>query len=129
MLSAVGVACVGLRLLLAVGVRMARTGFMYVDIYLYTGGVGVDCGAFSCSCGVLCVGWWCVYGMYAISQGLFRVVWWCIYVSMYIMRLWLCWWWCGGGLLVCIWIDIYNGGSLVFYRLICNIQKSNIFHA
>ena len=30
------------------------------------------------------------------------------------MRLPLVWWWCGGGLLVCIWINIYNGGLLVF---------------
>lgn len=34
-----------------VGVRMARTGFMYADIYLYTDGVARDCGAFSCLCG------------------------------------------------------------------------------
>lgn len=33
------------------GVRMARIGFMYADIYLYTVAVGVACGAFSRSCG------------------------------------------------------------------------------
>lgn len=40
---------------------------------------------------------------------------WCsgvyMYLSIYIMRLWLV---CGGGLLVRIWIDIYNGGLLAF---------------
>ena len=43
---------------------------------------------------------------------------WCVgvymYLCIYICACGLCWWWCGGGLLVCIWIDIYNGGLLVF---------------
>lgn len=40
----------------AVGVRMARTGFSAIDIYLYTDGVARDCNAFSCACvGVLVV--------------------------------------------------------------------------
>lgn len=60
--SAVGVACVGLRCCVLFGVRMARTGFMYVDIYLYTDGVGLDCGAFSCSCGGVGGLRCCVYG-------------------------------------------------------------------
>lgn len=84
--SAVDVACVGLRLLSAVGVRMARTGFSAIDIYLYTDDVTRDCGAFSCLCGGvggLCC---CVYGCIKV---LFRVMWWCVYVFMYIMRLWL----------------------------------------
>ena len=33
---------------------------MYVDIYLYTDGVARDCGAFSCSCGGVGVGWRCL---------------------------------------------------------------------
>lgn len=40
-------------LLSAVGVRMARIGFIYADIYLYTVAVGAVCGAFSRSCGGL----------------------------------------------------------------------------
>lgn len=43
----------------------------------------------------------------------------------------------GGGVVVvcsCVWIDIYNGGSLVFtlvciYWMKCYIQNSNNFHA
>lgn len=76
----VGLCSVGLRLLSAVGVRMARIGFSAIDIYLYTDGVARDCGAFSCVCGGV-GGLCCVYvWMY---QGLFRVVW-CIYVSIYL---------------------------------------------
>lgn len=55
-----------------VGVRMAHIGFMYVDIYLYTVAVGVDCGAFSCSCGGV-VHLWLVVCVYGYMQGLFRV--------------------------------------------------------
>lgn len=55
---AVGVACVGLRLLFAC--CLAREwrvlALVYVDIYLYTDGVARDCGAFSCSCGGVSVG-------------------------------------------------------------------------
>ena len=47
----IDIVVVGLRLLFTVGVRMARSGFMYVSIYLYTVAVGMVCGAFSCSCG------------------------------------------------------------------------------
>ena len=82
---------------------------MYVNIYLYTDGVGVACSAFSCSCGgaggLRC----CVYEYIkacSVWCGVGVVVYICIYVCA--CRL------CGGGLLVCIWIDIYNGGSLVF---------------
>lgn len=64
---------VGLRLLSAVGVRMARTGFSAIDIYLYTDSVARDCGAFSCPCGR--------------AGGL-------CYMYLCIMRLWLVWWWC-----------------------------------
>lgn len=53
-----GLCRAGSRLLFAIGVRMARTGFMYVDIYLYTDGVARDYGAFSCLCGGAGVGWW-----------------------------------------------------------------------
>lgn len=61
---------VGWRVLLSAdGVRMRCIGLLYVDIYLYIVAVGVDCGAFSCSCGGVCA---CVY-MY-LSCG---------------------WWWCG----------------------------------
>ena len=72
--SAVGVACVGLRLLSAVGVRMAHTGFSAIDIYLYTDGVARDCGAFSCLCGGAGVGWWFALLCVWMYQGLFRVV-------------------------------------------------------
>ena len=44
-----------------VGVRMARIGFMYTDIYLYTVAVGVACGAFSRSCGGVVRLWLAVY--------------------------------------------------------------------
>ena len=84
-------------LLSAVGVRMARISFMYADIYLYTVAVGVDCGAFSRSCGVLCVGWWCVYGcikVCSVSCG-------GVYVYMYIcMRITCLWWVCSCCVLV-----------------------------
>ena len=71
-----------------VGVRMARIGFIYADIYLYTVAVGVDCGVFSCSCGGVVRLWLvCVYGY---MQGLFRVgVVVYMYICIYIMRLWL----------------------------------------
>ena len=46
-----GLCSVGLRLLLAVVMRMARIGFSAIDIYLYTDAVARDCGAFSCLCG------------------------------------------------------------------------------
>ena len=56
---------------------------MYVDIYLYTDGVGVDCGAFSCSCG----GLWCwlvacvwMYQGFVPCGGVGIVVYICIYV-------------------------------------------------
>ena len=55
-----------------VGVRMARIGFIYADIYLYTVAVGVDCGAFSRSCGGV-VRLWLVVCVYGYMQGLFRV--------------------------------------------------------
>ena len=67
-----------LRLLFAVGVRMARTGFSAIDIYLYTDDVARDCGAFSCLCGRagdLCY-------MYGCMQGLFRVV--LVYICIYV---------------------------------------------
>ena len=73
---------VGLHLLSAVSVRMARTGFSAIDIYLYTDGVTRDCGAFSCACvGVLVV---CVVCMYGCIKVCFVSVWWCIYVSMHL---------------------------------------------
>ena len=81
---------------------------MYVNIYLYTDGVGVACSAFSCSCGgaggLRC----CVYEYIKACSV------WCgvgvvVYICIYIMRLWLVWWWSAR-----IWIDIYNGGLLVF---------------
>ena len=97
-----GLCSVGLHLLSAVGVRMARIGFSAIDIYLYTDGVARDCGAFSCLCGG--VGGLCCY-VYGCMQGLFRVVW-CwygVYMYLCIMCLWLVWWWCGaGGLFVCM---------------------------
>ena len=71
---------VGLHLLSAVSVRMARTGFSAIDIYLYTDGVARDCGAFSCACvGVLVV---CAIWMNArfVSCGVGVVVYICIYV-------------------------------------------------
>ena len=62
----------------AVGVRMARTGFSAIDIYLYTDDVARDCGAFSCLCGRagdLCY-------MYGCMQGLFRVA--LVYICIYV---------------------------------------------
>ena len=56
----------------SVGVRMARIGLIYADIYLYTVAVGVDCGAFSRSCGGV-VRLWLVVCVYGYMQGLFRV--------------------------------------------------------
>ena len=70
----VGVA-VGWRVpLSADGVRMARISFMYVDIYLYAVAVGVDCGAFSCSCGGVVRLWLVVCMKVCYMQSLFRVV-------------------------------------------------------
>ena len=99
---------VGWRVLLSAdSVRMRCIGFMYADIYLYTVAVGVDCGAFSCSCGdvvrlciyvfVLCGWWWRWCG--------------CIYVSMYICRYCACVVWCGGLLVsCCAWIYLHRDG-------------------
>ena len=109
------------------GVRMARTVFSAIDIYLYIDGVARDCGAFSCSCG----GLWLVVCMYGCIKVCFVRCGDVVYICIYIMRLWLVWWWWWSAR---IWIDIYNGGSLVFalvciYKLKCYIQKSNNFHA
>lgn len=78
---------------LAVGVRMARTGFQCVDIYLYTDGVARDCGAFSCSCGRAGVGWRCLCMDVSRFVSCGVLVW--LYLCIYICT-------CGGGLLVCI---------------------------
>lgn len=73
---------VGLRLLSVVGVRMARTGFSAIDIYLYTDAVARDCGAFSCLCGRaggLCYMYGCVCKVCFVWCGV-GVVYICIYV-------------------------------------------------
>ena len=77
---------------------MARIGFSAIDIYLYTDDMARDCGAFSCLCGVLCVGWWCVYGcikVCSVSCG-------GVYVYMYLYNALVA---CGGG----------GGGGLLVY--------------
>ena len=97
-LYAVDVVCVGLRCCLLFGVRMARTGFKCIDIYLYTDGVSLACGVFSCSCG----GLWC-----------WLVV--CVWMYQGFVP-------CGdGGVMVYICIYVYNalvacvgGGVVVF---------------
>lgn len=80
-----------LRLLFAVGVRMARTGFSAIDIYLYTDDVARDCGAFSCLCGR-------AGGLRYMDGCKVCFVWrWCdgVYMYLCIMRLWFVWWlWC-----------------------------------
>ena len=59
---------------------MARISFMYADIYLYTVAVGVDCGAFSRSCGGAGGGVVCM----DVCKVCFVLVWCdCIYVYMY----------------------------------------------
>ena len=56
---------------------------MYVDIYLYTDGVSVDCGAFSCSwcwlvaCAVVCMN---ISRLVPCGGGVDVVVYICIYV-------------------------------------------------
>lgn len=66
-------------LLSAVGVRMARTGFKRIDIYLYTDVVARDCGAFSCLCGRAGDGVVCMDVSRFISCGVGVVVYICIY--------------------------------------------------
>ena len=65
---------------------------------------------------VVCgVGWWCLY--MNVSRFILCGGWcWCsyIYVSIYALVVRVGVVVLAGGLLVCIWIDIYNGGSLVF---------------
>ena len=86
-----------LALLSTDGVRTARTGFMYVDIYLYTDGVSVACGAFSCSCGglwcwlVACV--WMYQGFVPCGDG-GVVVYICIYVYNALVACMVVVWWC-----------------------------------
>ena len=104
-----------LALLSTDGVRTARTGYMYVDIYLYTDGVSVACGAFSCSCGglwcwlVACV--WMYQGFVPCGDG-GVVVYICIYVyNVLVACMVVVWWW-----FHCAYMDryIYNGGLLAF---------------
>ena len=92
------------------GVRMARIGFMYVDIYLYAVAVGVACGASSCSCGSVV---WLINICKVCLCGLW---WWCgVAVSCLYMYLWI-YCACGGGVLlvvVCLcraWIYLYRDG-------------------
>ena len=106
---------------------------MYVDIYLYTDGVGVDCGAFSCSCGgaggLRC----CVYGYIKACSV------WCVgvVISMYLYNVLVAcmvvvWWWSA-----CVYMDRYIYIMVVcscfalvcIYKMKCCIQKPNNFHA
>ena len=72
---------------LAVGVRLARVSFMYIDIYLYTVAVGVVCGVFSRSCGGVVRLWWLAVFVCMMYQVCF--VWYnCIYVYNAFVLLW-----------------------------------------
>ena len=97
-----GLCSVGLRLLPAVGVRTARTGFSAIDIYLYTDGIACDCGTFSCLCG-RAGGLWLVllYVWIYARLVLCRMVYICIYI--FIVACGLC-----GGVVLAVCSCIYR---------------------